>query len=463
MFTNVANPMGINFLVYCNNMDPKIIAIILLVVGVAVYIWYSQQEKEEEPAEPTAPATEETTTPTSPTEPMEPAAPTADAVIKIDGLVAWYDGPSYDETSRTWKDKSDKGHDITEITGILKKSKNGEEVQGDVDSVVAFPQEILEDEEEYTFINVTKYNGPAKGRIFTTKNGSDENILLGFHANKAGVYYGDRNVEWISQTIDRHGDKWTLSTVQPKLYRSNGALRTAFRNPESEDIGNVPKRIYINGWSTEKSDWSVKEMIVYNRLLTQSEYIAIEKALAEKYDIKPNRYELSALKGDASSEGWPEIVRDVQFRCGKGEALTEFAVNDSKQSVYSCMSGIDLDGDEVEGKTIYEDIKGGSEYFKNLQNNKIDCGESPINALTLAMDEDEEKIRYEYTCNNSKVKKNTCQTVVSDDYATGTSFDNMSGLTNTACPTDHVITSAKLVADGANQKWELTCCKPKGI
>jgi hypothetical protein len=67
------------------------------------------------------------------------------------------------------KTKVIKGRDITEITGILKKSKNGEEVQGDVDSVVAFPEEILEDEEEYTFINVTKYNGAAKGRIFTTK------------------------------------------------------------------------------------------------------------------------------------------------------------------------------------------------------------------------------------------------------------------------------------------------------
>jgi len=160
---------------------------------------------------------------------------------------------------------------------------------------------------------------------------------------------------------------------------------------------------------------------------------------------------------------WPEIIRDVQFKCGKGEALTKFAVNDNKQSVYSCMSGIDLDGDEVEGKTIYEDIRGGSEYFKNLQNKKIDCGESPINTLTLALDEDEEKIRYEYVCNNSKVKNTTCQTVVSDDYATGTSFDNISALTNTACPQEHVITSAKLVADGANQKWELTCCKPKGI
>jgi hypothetical protein len=66
----------------------------------------------------------------------------------------------------------------------------------------------------------------------------------------SGVYYGgDAQLDWMTESADRHGDEWTLSTVQPKLYRSNGALRTAFRNPESEDIGNVPRRIYINGWS----------------------------------------------------------------------------------------------------------------------------------------------------------------------------------------------------------------------
>ena len=441
------------------NIPPALIFIVLLVIGVGIY-FYMQPEEEELPT-PT-PTPTEPTTPTGPTAPAEPTAPSGDAVIKLDSLVAWYDGPSYDATSRAWKDKSGKGKDITEITGILNKSKNGEEVRGDVDSVVAFPEDILEDEEQFTFISVAKYDGPAKGRIFTSANGSGENFVLGFHGNKAGVYHV-HGAGWLTETVDRHGDKWTLSTVQPKLYRSNGTLRTGFRPRDDDEDGPVPSRIYINGWTTEKSDWSVKEMIVYRKNLTPGEYLAIEKVLAEKYDIKPNRYEMSSLKGDASGQGWPEIIRDLQFRCGKGEALTKFAMNDQKQTMYSCMSGIDLDGEEVEGKSIFEDIKGTSEYFKNLQNKKIDCGESPINALALAMDEDEEKIRYEYTCNNSKVKTNTCQTITGDAYDAGTSVNNLSGLTNTACPPDHVITSAKLTQEGAQQKWEMTCCKPKGI
>jgi hypothetical protein len=447
-------------------MDPKVILVVLLLVGVGAYVWYTQQQQKEEEEPVPAPVPTDSSEPT-PSTPTEPAAPSPDATIKIDGLVGWWDGPSYDETSRAWKDKSEKGHDITEITGILKKSKNGEEVQGDIDSVVAFPPELLEDEEEYTFINVAKYNGTHKGRIFTTKPYEGPNLVLGFHAG-AGVYYGgdDATINWLTERVDRHGDAFVLSVIQPKLYRSNGALRTAFRNPESEDIGNVPTRIYINGWDNQKSDWSVKEMIVYNRRLTTDEYLAIEKSLIEKYTIKPNRFELSELKGDASSEGWPNLIRDVQFRCGAGEALTGFGVADGPKSKYSCMSGVDLDGDEVSGQTIFEEIQGEAKYFKNLQDKKIDCGESPINAFSLAMDEDEEKIRFEYTCNNSKVKNNTCQTITSDAYATGTSFANMSGLTNARCPAEHVVTAAKLIkepVDAAKQKWEITCCKPKGI
>jgi len=449
-------------------MDPKVIVGILLVLGIVIYFSLQQNTSttEETPA-PTPTPTPSAPTPLGPSAPTgdetAPAPPSADAVIKIDGLVAWYDGPSYDETKRTWSDKSGKEHHITEITGFVEKSKNGEEVKGDVDSIVALPEELYDDE-EYTFISVAKYNGTAKGRIFTTTSDSGQNILVGFHGGRAGVYHSGG---WLTEQLNRHGDKWVLSIAQPKLYRSNGALRTAFRDQESDNIyGQVPMRIVINGRTGEKSDWSIKEMIVYDRLLTSDELLAIEKVLTEKYDIKPNRYELSTLTGDTSSEGWPEIINDMQYKCGSSEALTGFGIAAGPKSQYSCMSGLDLEGSAIPGQTIFEELKGGSEYFKNLQDKKIDCGESPINSMRLALDEDEEKIRFEYTCNNSKVRNNTCQTTMSDAYAIGTSFSNMSGLTNAKCPAEHVMTSAKLIkdpADNTKQKWELTCCKPKGI
>ena len=439
-------------------MDPKVIVGILLVLGIVIYFYLQQSNTEEEtptltPLVPSAPTADEA-----------PAPPSADDVIKIDGLVAWYDGPSFDDTKRTWSDKSGKDHHITEITGLVEKSKNGEEVQGDVDSIVALPKKLYGNK-EYTFISVANYNGTAKERIFTTASESEQNILHGFHGNKTGVYHSDD--KWMTEIIDRHGDEWVLSVAQPKLYRSNGALRTAFRDPESDNIyGEVPKRIVINGWKSEKSDWAIKEMIVYDRLLTNDELLAIEKVLTEKYDIKPNRYELSTLTGDASSESWPEIINDMQYNCGSSEALTGFGMTSDHKSQYSCMSGLDLEGSAISGQTIFEKVKRGSEYFENLQDRKIDCGESPINSMRLALDDNAKNIRFEYTCNNSKVKNNTCQTTLSDAYAIGTSISNMSGLTNAKCPAEHVMTSAKLIkdpADNTKQKWELTCCKPKGI
>jgi hypothetical protein len=444
-----------------------ILIIVLLLVGVGAYVWYTQQQQEEQ-----GPPTPD---PTQQTEPVEsgddgdqedtPAAPTGDAVIKINGLVGWYDGPSYSEEERVWNDKSGEGNNITEISGMLNKSKNGEEVRGDVDSVVAFPEGLYDEDTGYTFISVAKYDGSAKGRIFTTVGGGNGNVLLGFHGGRAGVYHAGQAAGWLTERVNRHRDNWVLSVSQPDVYRSNGGLRTGYHSV-GEFTGEVPVRIVINGYSTEPSDWSVKEMILYDRVLSEDEYLAIENALMDKYNLKPNRYEVSNLKGKLSEEQWPEVVGDVQFKCGKGEALTSFGMTDDIQSKYSCMSGIDITGSEVTGQTIYENVEDEAKYFKNLQNKKVDCGEKPINSLKLALDEDIEKIRFEYTCNNSKVKTNTCQSIASDSYDTGTSFKNVSGLTNTACPADHVITGAKLVADpedDTKQKWEITCCKPKGI
>ena len=443
-------------------MNPLVIIVLLIAIGAGIYFYLEQEKKTPEtitvppsvpPPEGAEKSSTETDTPVS-----------ADGAIKVDGLIGWWDGNSYDDSQRAWTDKSSAGNNITEISGLLKKSKNGEEVQGDVDAVVAFPENMLEDLEEYTFISVAKYNGENKRRIFTTSTESGENFLFGFYGGKSGVYHTPSG--WKTPNVNHHGSDWTLSVVQPKLYRSNQANRTGFYNPLDEGENEVPTRMTINGKSTEKSDWSVKEMIVYNRNLKAGEYLAIEDALVEKYKIKPNRYETSTLTGGGSAEAWPQVIRDVPFKCGKGEALNAFGLTSGMKTNYVCMSGVDIDGSEIPGQTIFEEVRGESEYFKNLQNKKIDCGERPINSLGLVMDDDEEKIRYEYVCNNSLVKNNTCQTIYGDSYATGTSFGNMTSLTNTKCPPQHVITAAKLIPDATDatkQKWELTCCKPKGI
>ena len=437
-------------------MNPLVIIVLLIAIGAGVYFYLEQEKKKSKPT------TTPTPTPVAGAEVSEKSSTDTpasdDGAIKVDGLIGWWDGNSYDDSQRAWTDKSSAGNNITEISGLLKKSKNGEEVQGDVDAVVAFPENILEDVEEYTFISVAKYNGENKQRIFTTSTESGENFLFGFHGGNSGVYHTPSG--WKTPQVNHHGSDWTLSVVQPKLYKSNQANRTGFYNPLGEGENEVPTRITINGMTSEKSDWSVKEMILYDRNLEAGEYLAIEDALVEKYKIKPNRYETTKLTGGGTGEAWPQIIRDVQFKCGKSEALAEIG------SPYTCMSGVDIDGSEIPGQTIFEEVKGESEYFKNLQNKKIDCGERPINSLGLALDDDEEKIRYEYVCNNSVVKKNTCQTIYGDSYATGTSFGNMTYLTNTKCPEQHVITAAKLIPDATDatkQKWELTCCKPKGI
>lgn len=428
-------------------MNPQVIVIILLLVGVGAYLLYTQQQQKEEIPTPTPTPTEPT--PTTPTTPAEPR----DVVSTTKGLVGWWDGPSYDATTRVWKDKSDTKNDVTTISGVLSVSKNGEEVQGDKDTALLFPEMDLDD---FTLFHVTKYNGPTRARIFTTKSGSGQNIFIGHHAGKSGVYHADG---WMTKTVNLHGDDWVLSVATPSMYRSNGAARMGYYNEPDTPI---PEQLTINGWEGEESDWSVKEIILYNRTLKPEEYMALEKHLMTKHDVQPKRYHVTDLTGGTSDNTWPELFEDVQFVCGPGEALTSFQLSSTNNAVYSCMGGIDLEGEEISGQTLPRETEPASTYYKNLQNEKIDCGESPINSIKITENDDSE-MQYKYTCNSSKVKPNTCSTHYGEEAPPGSSVSALASLTNTKCPNTEVMTSAKLIETSGKQKWELTCCKPKGI
>ena len=431
-------------------MNPQVIVIILLLVGVGAYLFYTQQQQKEEIPAPT-PVSDPSPAKESVESPVEPS----DVVSATKGLVGWWDGPSYDATKRVWKDKSDTKNDVTTISGLLGLSKNGEEIQGDKDTALMFPEMDLDD---FTLFHVTKYNGPTRARIFTTKSGSGQDILIGHHAGKSGVYHADG---WMTKNIDLHGDDWVLSVATPGMYRSNGAARMGYYNEPDTPI---PEQLTINGWEGEESDWSVKEIILYNRTLKPEEYMALEKYLMTKHNVKPKRYHVTDLVGGTSDNTWPELFEDVQFACGPGEALTSFQLSSTNNAVYSCMGGIDLEGEEISGQTLPRETEPASTYYKNLQNEKIDCGESPINTIKITQNDDDYEMQYKYTCNSSKVKPNTCSTHYGDEAPRGTSVSALASLTNTKCPNTEVMTSAKLIETPSNnQKWEFTCCKPKGI
>jgi hypothetical protein len=141
----------------------------------------------------------------------------------------------------------------------------------------------------YTLFSVARYNGINKQRIITTY-GPTDNGLYGFHNLKNGVAF--HNTEWITrQTSFTNTDNWILSTDYAYNYRCNGIPLVI--NP-MKGITYLPP-ISINGYPTsptnlENSDYQVADIIIYNRQLTFSEIIKIEKYLFNLYGFNGYYY-----------------------------------------------------------------------------------------------------------------------------------------------------------------------------
>lgn len=134
---------------------------------------------------------------------------------------------------------------------------------------------------------------PTRNRIW---DGVSNNWLSGFHSQEAGVaYHGG----WATTntSVDVHGNDWVFSTDQRYLYRSNGVTRGV-------GIGGGSSAQLSVNWgayeSTQKSDWAIAEVIVYNRTLSSSEYTSVEDYLNKKYTAMIDLQSIGIDAGDTA-------------------------------------------------------------------------------------------------------------------------------------------------------------------
>lgn len=195
----------------------------------------------------------------------------------LSGLTYWYVANGFDTASQTWNSYQGYGQSYTTSRGTISKinsSGNGASrafaiLQGstlDGITLMSLPS-------TYTLFHVARYNGTEE-RIF---DGKTANWLSGFWNGNAGVAYHDG---WITPQTDYHGTNWVISTDQNSLYRSNGIQR-------GTGGGGTSKQLTINdgNYTSERSDWQVAEILIYNRTLSSSEYQQVESELSEWYGI----------------------------------------------------------------------------------------------------------------------------------------------------------------------------------
>jgi hypothetical protein len=205
-----------------------------------------------------------------------PAAAAVDPFpVSITGLSGRYDVGS--ATSSAWNDKSSNANHAPVDRGTLKVTAT--DVTGTTADGLKFPTAVIGTGGAYTLLYVGKYNGAAKNRIF---DATDNNWLSTWWGSRVGVAHHNG---WMTAheagVLPNGSTELVQGTDSMGIYRLNGVDRKT-----TEPGAAKPTQITINSGqfvATEVSDWAMKEVIFYNRVLTLDEIKQVEKYLKDKY------------------------------------------------------------------------------------------------------------------------------------------------------------------------------------
>jgi hypothetical protein len=245
-----------------------IIIVLLLLVAVGAGAYYVMNQTPEEVPDIIGP-----TLPPTPVDPFP---------YDISGLSGRYTIESASESD--WKDISGLENHASVDRGTLKVTPT--EVSGTPDDGVKFPVEVFGARDVYTLFYVAKYNGTTRKRIF---DGINNNWLSSFNGGKVGVTH---HRSWMTPNTSIHpGDEWLMATDSIGLYRTNGRNRvTVDGNEDSTDQITINSGHYSTTSNPQTSDWAVKEVIFYNRKLSEPEIIKVEKYLRDRYMSSGTEY-----------------------------------------------------------------------------------------------------------------------------------------------------------------------------
>jgi len=193
----------------------------------------------------------------------------------ITGLSGRYDVGS--ATASVWNDKSSNANNAPVDRGTLKVTAT--DVTGTKADGLKFPAAVIGTGGAYTLLYVGKYNGATKARIFDATN---NNWLSTWWGSRVGVAHHNG---WLTAhekgVLPNGSTELVQGTDSMAIYRLNGVDKKTVESP-----GGAPGQITINSGqfvAKESSDWAMKEVIFYNRVLTTAEIIQVEKYLKDKY------------------------------------------------------------------------------------------------------------------------------------------------------------------------------------
>jgi len=205
----------------------------------------------------------------------EPAAPQRNTQgVPRDGLVAWYSMEGFDANSATWSDESGNGHHATVSSGQLNlvEEESGPALHGTTSTRVDFGQVIPP---TFTVASVTRYRPGSHGRIL---QGSGANWLHGHWGNNNCIAYYSG---WKTSHSAGSNEEWQVMIGQNS--GPNGGIMMCNGNRVEQHghsgSGNVGLHIHGGNHAGEVSDFGIREVITWNRALSEDEILAVNDYL----------------------------------------------------------------------------------------------------------------------------------------------------------------------------------------
>lgn len=209
-------------------------------------------------------------------------------LLPVKGAMAHYMANQF--TSGTnptqWTDQTGNGYHATMsgMTVVNNASINSNLVlKGTTASSIIFPIfSNWTNTSNYTVFVIQRYAGTSSLRILT--DNTSNNWLAGHWSGNVGVSYHNAWMTDVPNGIITHGtNDWVMFTDQNELSRSN-TIQVSKYAPNTT-FGFSQLAINGIGWSGEKSDFEIAELIVYPKKLNNREIYLVENYLSNKYGI----------------------------------------------------------------------------------------------------------------------------------------------------------------------------------
>lgn len=164
-------------------------------------------------------------------------------------------------------------------------------LKGTTNISINFPSGSLP--KNYTICAITRYTSDSsRNRIITSKNFNPINFILGHWSNKINCMH---NNKWITDTNISGNNNWIVSCAKSsgnKNDKDNSKFNSAIFNGKSygnfnnsgngynsQELLDTNNILTVNGYELEKSNFGLSYLIIWDRILTDSELDIVSKNL----------------------------------------------------------------------------------------------------------------------------------------------------------------------------------------